>query len=36
MLQWHPKTTALVVLAALIVIAAVNGLSIWFSVNFTW
>lgn len=37
MLQWNTKYTALIVLAALVVISAVSGsLGHFLSLNFTW
>jgi hypothetical protein len=34
MLQWNSKITALLVVAALVAVAASNGVGIW--LNFTW
>jgi hypothetical protein len=34
MLQWNSKITALLVVAALVAVAAANGVGIW--LNFTW
>jgi hypothetical protein len=37
MLQWNHKRTALLVMALLIVIAALNGcLDLWDCINITW
>ena len=36
MLQWNSKFTALLVLGAIVAVAAVNGLGVWLSLNFTW
>ena len=36
MLQWNSKITALIVVALLVAMAAINGFGIFFSLNFTW
>jgi hypothetical protein len=36
MLQRNSKLSALLVVGALLAVAAVDGLGVWHSVNFTW